>query len=338
MLSSSLTIFLIEFLYKIGIFDPWYDVENYGIYRNIDVKYKINQLYDSDEEFIWYKRDQYGFRGNYKNVSDIDIVTIGGSTTDQRYISYNKTYQSVLEKSLKQSGINVSIVNAGIDGHTIKGHIFSLEKWFSLIEGIKPKLIIFYIGINDTYRYFKGSELKKKTFPRNTLMYGLLHKNYHKYLNQYFDESKVGHARLDFKKLSLIENENINLNEEKLNNYLINYEIELDDLLRVCMNYTENILLVTQPSNYCTIIRGKKYYYDHKQKISGSSFEHVHDKINCTIKKQADKCYVLEIEKSNFKTEDFYDFVHTNPKGSKKIGNIISNYISLNLDHLFPEK
>lgn len=41
---------------------------------------------------------RYGFRGSYPSPGAIDMVTVGGSTTDQRFVTEGKTWQDVLTK------------------------------------------------------------------------------------------------------------------------------------------------------------------------------------------------------------------------------------------------
>ena len=66
-------------------------------------------------------------RSNCKNTKDVKILTVGGSTTDQRYINLDSTFQSILESKINQYiDKNICIANAGVDGHTTFGHIYSL--------------------------------------------------------------------------------------------------------------------------------------------------------------------------------------------------------------------
>ena len=76
----------------------------------------LNGLYESNSDTVVYSKDENGFRGNYKDVNKIDILTIGGSTTDQRKISDGLTFQDVLQNSFIKISRNVSVVNAGVDG------------------------------------------------------------------------------------------------------------------------------------------------------------------------------------------------------------------------------
>ena len=79
------------------------------------------------------------------------ILTVGGSTTDQRYLSTDETWQESLQAKLEQTGGPFDIVNAGIDGQSTVGHIKNFSQWFNRIENLRPKYILFYIGVNDFY-------------------------------------------------------------------------------------------------------------------------------------------------------------------------------------------
>ena len=46
-----------------------------------------------------YKRDNYGLRGDYNKISDIEIAAIGGSTTDERWIDDKLTWTYLLQKN-----------------------------------------------------------------------------------------------------------------------------------------------------------------------------------------------------------------------------------------------
>ncbi|MCA0871495.1 hypothetical protein LCL97_11710 [Seohaeicola saemankumensis] len=98
---------------------------------------------------IVYSRDKNGFRGLETDVGAIDIITVGGSTTDQRFLDDTQTYQASLQKLFANDGIPISIANAGIDGQSTFGHIENFESWFNLIDGLKTRYILFYVGIND---------------------------------------------------------------------------------------------------------------------------------------------------------------------------------------------
>lgn len=98
---------------------------------------------------IVYTRDDNGFRGLTADVSEIDLITVGGSTTDQRFLDDSQTYQAALRALFAGEGHNVAIANAGIDGQSTFGHIENFKSWFNRIDGLQTRYILFYVGIND---------------------------------------------------------------------------------------------------------------------------------------------------------------------------------------------
>ena len=113
---------------------------------DIESKNDISDLYDSDKKIIIYRRDKNGYR-NYKNNNKL-ILTIGGSTTDQRYVSEEYTWQYLINNKIKDK--NISIINGGVPGQTTAGHLYSINNWHSKsLDKNKVKKVIFYFGAND---------------------------------------------------------------------------------------------------------------------------------------------------------------------------------------------
>lgn len=106
---------------------------------------------------IVYSRDAYGLRGKYPSPAGIDILTIGGSTTDQKSLTEGQTWQDYLAAAFLAEGHDVSVVNAGIDGQSTVGHIFNFERWFPLIPGLHARFVVAYVGINDVHVWMKDS-------------------------------------------------------------------------------------------------------------------------------------------------------------------------------------
>ena len=136
-------------------FGNWFksnSISNLWIPNNTSLMIDLKNLYPSDTQNIQVNIDKYGFRGVYKNLSNIDILTVGGSTTKQMYISDGLTWQDVLQKRFHEDKKYISIVNAGIDGQSTFGHINNFLEWFPILPNFRPKLTLLYIGINDFYR------------------------------------------------------------------------------------------------------------------------------------------------------------------------------------------
>lgn len=100
-----------------------------------------------------YSRDQWGLRGSHRSLAEIDVVTIGGSTTEQRYLDDTATWQEIASRELRRLGHPMVIANAGVDGQSTVGHAFTLDYWFPLLPEFRPKFIVFYLGSNDVLRH-----------------------------------------------------------------------------------------------------------------------------------------------------------------------------------------
>ena len=95
--------------------------------------------------------DSQGYRTldkvNYRDRGNTyRIVTIGGSTTQQLYLSDEKTWTHLLSQKLNRvSAQKVEVINAGFSGPRAENHYYTLKS----VEWLKPNLVIFLMGIND---------------------------------------------------------------------------------------------------------------------------------------------------------------------------------------------
>ena len=102
----SINIFLIGILFLILEFLTG----NFLFRQKIDCAYLLcNRKFVYNVDFhhnltnyqIVYQRDMFGFRDREKKLEDIDILTVGGSTTDERFLKDNDTWSKKLEKKLR---------------------------------------------------------------------------------------------------------------------------------------------------------------------------------------------------------------------------------------------
>jgi hypothetical protein len=124
------------------------------IIRNAEYRADVSGLYEASAPAV-YRRDQWGLRGNFDDPGQVSIITLGGSTTDQRFISEGETWQDRLAGRLKEMGRPVVVANAGIDGQSTVGHISALQGWLFRIPRLHPKLVLIYAGINDVLLSYK---------------------------------------------------------------------------------------------------------------------------------------------------------------------------------------
>ncbi len=123
-----------------------------NLLKTREIRYDVDGAYGTDHTYTVYRRDAYGFRGSYPSLSEIDVLTLGGSTTDQRHIHEGETWQDVLHENFAADGRAVSIVNAGIDGQSTYRHIKNFVWWFPGVQGLRGRYCLVYVGINDFYK------------------------------------------------------------------------------------------------------------------------------------------------------------------------------------------
>ena len=288
--------------------------------RNIDRLYEYN--FKNHKGTSRYIRDNNAFRTDLDPIDpkDIDIVFSGGSTTNQKFLKYDDTIVSGLQKNFP----NIKFVNAGIDGLSIQGHINSFEYWFDKIKNFKPKIYIFYIGINDQNlmemhrksvdsfeepnfknnikEYLESNSFWYKNF-RKLKTYSYLKFGYSKGVNKV---STVIYSERNYQKfISYAEYEKkFKINKE----YIKLYNTYLDKLTKLVKSRNAEIIYITQISGYGM----------NEELFSAANSIIQHCKINdlfcINLAKEADLDY-----------EDFYDALHLNTKGSLKVINYLAD-------------
>ena len=347
-------LFLLQLLFGDWLYNnPWFN--NSVIISDKSFLIKLNNLYESDSDFIHYSRDQYGLRGKYDSIDNINIITIGGSTTDQKYITDSLTFQRVLQKEFLNSGRNISIANAGIDGQSTIGHLNNFYWWFPYINGLRADYFLFFIGIND-YHVF-NSKIKntlhsdlvninnsyskkdkiKYYFSKNiinqllrltdALYYskkeGLRHGTHKpvKISNKIVEKGKI----LDYK--TLMKEELIDYKDRL---FQLNYEVKklggkaifVSQSRKIYKLNNERIIGVPDFGKFKNIeINGVDYF---------NIMQLMHDSVK-EVAKQTNAIFLdLDSELIFDYEKDFYDDMHTTPLGSEKIG----KYLYKKLKHL----
>ena len=149
-----LTNFLIIFSFIVLIeliFGYWFDKYNFGPYmREHRMKNQPTIVNYNGEIYTYnYKRNYYGFRGDDIEPSNIEAIIVGGSAIAERYKPDEFTITEYLNKNLEKNNYDLKIVNAAIEAQSTVGIIYNFKHWFTKLENFSPKLILFYIGMND---------------------------------------------------------------------------------------------------------------------------------------------------------------------------------------------
>lgn len=119
--------------------------------RDVTIHYDLNGIYESSSGTSEYTRDEFGLRGFYRSPERIDILTVGGSAVDQRFVTEGETFQDHMRKLWSEKGRDLTVVNAGVDGQSTLGHIKNFQWWFPFIPNLHARFILFYIGVNDLF-------------------------------------------------------------------------------------------------------------------------------------------------------------------------------------------
>ena len=339
-----LTIFII--LFFIELFSGKYLSKNkldcHYLHCNADYEY-INRSREATlrEDYevyynISYQKDEYGFRGRRKNISNIDIITVGGSTTDEKFLNAEHTWSEQLEDKFRTSGKDIDVVNAGIDGQSTHGHIWNLKNWFPKIKNFKTKYIIFYIGVNenlkDTPSHMFDLTSKNLTFKNKVKYYiqrnnGFLHKTYNIFMKKYYNlYMNQGYHPL-LPEYSEVKSSFIPTKKQ---------EFDLKKNLIIINQLTRDLnaipIFVTQRTHFWkkidnqillanNLINNKKDYYNFEKFISETIVKFCNE-YNIS--------YIDVFKDIKFEEDDTFELVHTTAKGSKKIANLIYEKIIQN--------
>ena len=307
-------------------FGYWFKDENFGIYMRKERK--INWLTEStffgNNYKFFYKRNYWGFRGEEFDPKNVKIIFEGGSTGNQRYTPEDLTIVGLINKRFENENINLKIFNASTDGKSLNGYINDFEFWFPKIPNLKPEYVIFYLGINDRFindRYYldhKISEMKidrlKDYIKNNSFVvdkYKIIKNNYFpkNTLSYDFNDNSI---YKDFKYIDFISAQKIHKNKNDEDLALINkFQYKLDKLNSIIKKNNIKPIFITQVK--FDGLKDKKLYLINNEL---KNFSKVNDYFFIPI----DELILMEIN-------DFYDHVHTTPKGSSKIAEIISENI-----------
>tara|TARA_B100000989_G_scaffold297420_1_gene283150 strand:+ start:7187 stop:8509 length:1323 start_codon:yes stop_codon:yes gene_type:complete len=347
-------LFLLQLLFGDWLYNnPW--LNKSVVISDVSLLTKLNNLYDSDSDYINYSRDQYGLRGKYDSVDNIDIITIGGSTTDQRYIADSLTFQRVLQKEFLNSGRNISIANAGIDGQSTIGHINNFYWWFPYIKNLRADYFLFFIGINDYH--VLNSKIKRT--PQSDLVniktgYSKMDKFQYYFskniiyqliglLDAFYYSKKEGLTHGAHKPVTI---SNKNIEKGKIFDYdtmmkqdLIDYKDRLFKLDYEVKKLGGKTIFVSQSRKIYKIknkqIIGVPNFGKYKDiEVNGVDYFHIMQLMHNSVKEVAQQTNAIFLDLDSELIfdydKDFYDDMHTTPLGSEKIG----KYLYEKLKHL----
>ena len=319
-------------------FGAWLDTTRLNrlhILKDCDFEFDVSNLYEDPNPIITYSRDKYGLRGTHSTPEGIDILTVGGSTTDQHYIRDGETWQDVLQQRFESAGVTVIVANAGIDGQSSSGHIKNFKWWFPYIPRLAPDAILFHIGLNDFHKDARDSDddlLRgdqgfnlRRSIGENSALWNLARTLRGTWKAMVV--KKIGHRSIDFERLQWTRQalqDDYRFMQPRLNAYA--------DRLRILADMTRSFgaepIFVSVPSRQYRItpdgIEGQNAVSSYERcEINGVDFYHMMrqlDSVTEAVAAEKGALFVDLASHAGWADADFYDFAHMTPRGAEKVG------------------
>ena len=312
----------------------WFDtgrLNRLNIHKDREFRYDVSTLYDDPEPIITYSRDSHGLRGSHSTPGEVDILTVGGSTTEQRLIRDGATWQDVLQEQFQQSGADASIANAGVDGQSTYGHIKNFKWWFGDIPGLAPEYILFYVGVNDFHKeagdkydvlledFNLGQSIKD-----NSALWYLIRTIRGSYFARV---KKLTHDSINFDALQWTQQplqDSYDFMRPRLEAYAARLRI-LADLSR---EFGAEPIFVSQPTRHYRIASDRIEGHSNSGSYDGHEYNGVDyyhmirqlDRVAEAVAREKNAIFVDLGSHTEWLDTDFYDYSHMTPQGARKVG------------------
>lgn len=322
------------------------DLKRFSIPVNVKYELDVSELYESDiGPTVVYSRDQWGLRGTHTALKDIDVLTVGGSTTDQKYLDDSRTWQAYAARELARRGRPLVFANAGVDGQSTTGHLFNFRYWFPLLTEMRPKIVLFYLGINDVMKSGRRESYDAKvdatSWRVKSVTWQLIRTvrgNLQARSAQVLHGRKPIFTASDFTTAGALPAEQ----RTALATSIAESFVDNVDKLRAQAEALGAIpVFVTQTAYAWRASQGdarglNRPIMIHDRKMNFADVSLLHQTMNrklldyCREKKAV--CFDLAGD-IRFDDSEFYDFLHTAPKGAEKVG----RYVAQRLVTAFPD-
>ena len=306
-----------------------------------------NQWIKQLDAKISYSRNALGFRGPMPTDSIHklnSIITVGGSTTECRFLSDSTTWPFLLSEQLKDSIPNLWVNNAGIDGHSTFGHLLLMKEY---ISKLKPKYVVLLTGVNDVEtekpeRFDVMNENKLQYSSVKAFIKSLLNKTeigatvFQLYNIRSAYKKGLIHKDVDFKQLRDTTYTAAYIQETiaRQKNYLIGYQSRLQEIISICKANHIQLILLTQPSLYgsytdsTTGIKMDLKFLESNPDKNNLLQEQVLEEYNNVVRSFSNDATVIDLAKLMPKnTVYYYDFIHFNKQGAAKVAEILNKEI-----------
>lgn len=336
----ALAVLVLEFIFGSWLHEEeWSKTRSINIIRNVQIKYDVESIYGKGLPTVIYTRDKNGLRGACTDASTIHVLTLGGSTTDQRYVSDGNTYQDSLQSLLTEKyGKQICVSNAGVDGHSTFGHLESFRIWFPLIDGLKPKYFLFYVGINDAgFRSaptagFDVLQRRDESGIRSTIrqksaIYDLLRsvRNIVRGING--QHVYAGHSVRTPDESEFTATKKTDFIEVEIAKNSESFEKRFSELILRTRSYNAKPICVSQPHLFSKNVSGTKRGVEKVFEYAGVTYNGLDYEASVSDLNKvmmrlclANDGYFINLASKRYEAGNFYDAVHMTQSGAKRLG------------------
>ncbi len=315
--------------------------------RNTVERFENNRIAGLDP-VITIRRNGLGFRGPDRPVNFTacrTILTVGGSTTECRYLSEGDTWpdhlRTCLQKGLQAGADSIWVNNAGLDGHSTFGHLILMNDY--LLE-LRPDLVLMMVGLNEIGR----SDLVDQEF--ENVKKGLqLHsvEGFFKSLGNYseivsivlnlyrYERAKskgVTHRTFDLRSLNTIEEPPqviAAVLEKHRRRFLQPYEQRLRKLIELAQGHGIELVLITQPALYgdvrddVTGVDLRSANFNGKSGHLNCAILQLYNQVTARVGLATGSLVIDLAEKMPKSSRLYYDTVHFSKQGARAVAAIV---------------
>jgi hypothetical protein len=313
------------------VFGQWFVDFVVPDHRLINRTFSYPQTLYEPHSQITFARDQYGLRKSIHPVAATQIVTVGGSTTAQSFITEGQTWQDVIHQ---RTGMVVA--NAGIDGMSTQSIIEIVDDWLHRIPGLKPQYYLHYVGVNDAGLAQgpaladrpRGYSWSRRIRGRSAILQAASR------LRDQWGGPLVFRSGFQVPPISGREFTRADVDRREFSFHIERfYKPNLRRLLQLHADSGELAILVTQTANPALVKRrdGAIFVVD---PAAHARWAVALDEINAATRgvcsERPQQCRLIDVANDlSFEPADFYDVVHNTPAGARKLGKFLAARLPL---------
>lgn len=317
------------------------DLRRFSIPVGVTFNFDTSELYTAGPRNpIVSSRDEWGLRGSFTSLSQVNVLSVGGSTTEQRYLDDLATWQAVAERELRARGVPIVIANAGVDGQSTVGHAFNFDFWFPLLRDLHPRYVVFYVGVNDILRRADRGRFDAAVDPRAWRSRSATYQLYRTVMgNLTARGAGVTHGRrppvndTDFTSEGLLAaGERAALSSVVTASFLegvdhLRQKAEAMDAVPVFM--TQTAFAWSGAEGPPRGLRSRIHIHD--QDMNYADVSAIHQAVNKGLRGLCSERRLICLDVANdvaFDGDDFYDYLHNTPRGADKLGRYLADHLA----------